>query len=159
MVKSQRKIEFENQLEINDKQKNSLNSIRDQMKELKLEPYLGKNLKNAIEHFEWGDFLASALISSRIIVYGINKIPSKTEDSGDKVIFKGSIDEKIKFLREKDIIGKGQSDKKLNIVKYVKKARDFLVHDIKRFPDASESMALLGDCLDILKILKKLKEV
>ena len=159
MVKSQRKIEFENQLEINDKQKNSLNSIRDQMKELKLEPYLGKNLKNANEHFEWGDFLASALISSRIIVYGINKIPSKTEDSGDKVIFKGSIDEKIKFLREKDIIGKGQSDKKLNIVKYVKKARDFLVHDIKRFPDASESVAILGDCLDILKILKKLKEV
>jgi hypothetical protein len=108
------------------------------------------------QHFEWGDFLASALISSRIIVYGINKTPCKTEESG-KVIFMGSIEDKINFLREKDIIGKDETDSKLNIVKYAKKARDFLVHNVRRFPDASESVALLGDSLDILKILKNLK--
>ena len=98
------------------------------------------------------------IILSRIIVYGIDKIPSRNADSVQKTIYKGSVEDKIEFLRRKGIIGKKERDKKLNIVKYVKKARDFLVHDIKRFPDASESMALLGDCLDILKILKNLNE-
>lgn len=159
MVKTLRNIEFEKQLNVTDIQKNNLNSIREQIKNLDLEKYIEENLIYAIDHFEKGDFLASALISSRIIVYGIDKIPSKNSDSDDKTIFKGSVKDKIEFLRKKDIIGKKEQDKKLNIVKYVKKARDFLVHDIKRFPDASESMALLGDCLDILKILKKLEEV
>ncbi|MFW9876886.1 MAG: hypothetical protein ACFFG0_27650 [Candidatus Thorarchaeota archaeon] len=159
MIKKQRTVEFEKQLTSNGNQKNSLNSIREQMKTLDLKKVIEENLELAIKHFENGDFLASTLISSRIIIYGINKIPSNQDSDGDILIFKGSPEDKVKFLRQKGIINKDERDKKLNIVKYVKKARDYLVHDIKRLPEASESMALLGDCIDILKILKKIEEI
>lgn len=65
-------------------QKNKLSSLRDQVNTLDLDSYFEKNIKLAVEHFEKGDFLACSLISSRIIVYCMTKIPLKQTQSDNK---------------------------------------------------------------------------
>ena len=106
-----------------------------------------RNLKEAINEYEKGDYLASALISSRVIIYALNQTPGKSDE------------EKVKFLREKGIIEKGRKDVHESIIKASRKARNFFSHDIKVFPTPSEALSLLGDAIRILGIVSKvLKE-
>lgn len=37
----------------------------------------------------------------------------------------------------------------------MKKVKDFLVYDVKKLSDASERLILLGECLAVLKKLKR----
>lgn len=140
-------------------QKNKLSSIEDQVNDLELDPYYEKNIKLAIEHFEKGNFLACSLISSRIIVYSMDQIPQLDFENESKKQKKSKDEKRINYLVEKGLIDKKDRSQKTRIFKYVTNARNFLVHDIKVFPDASDSMSLLGDCVDILKILTKIEEI
>lgn len=107
----------------------------------------GRNLEEAIDEYEKGDFLASALISSRVIIYALGQIPGESDE------------EKVKFLREKGIIEKGRKDVHESIIKASRRARNFFSHDIKVFPRPSEAHSLLGDAIGILeKVSKVLKE-
>ncbi len=129
---------------------------------MNLSTLVEKNITEAINNFENGNFLGCSLITSRVITYVINKFP--TEYIPDKKVFikKGSAEKKIEFLIVNNIINKEEKDQKLRTIKYVKRARDFLIHDLNVSPDASDSMTLLGDCIDILKIKKdidSLKEI
>ncbi len=141
---------------LSDNEKDKIDSIRRQINLMNLSTLVEKNIKEAINNFESGNFLACALITSRVITYTINKFP--TEYLPDKKLFikKGSAEKKIEFLTNKNIINKEQKDQKLRTIKYVKRARDFLVHDLNVSPDASDAISLLGDCLDILKIKKEI---
>ena len=106
-----------------------------------------RNLNVAIDEYEKRDFLASALISSRVIIYALAQIPGKSDE------------EKVKFLREKGIIEKDRKDVHESIIKASRKARNFLSHDIKLFPTPSETLSLLGDAIGILeRVSKVLKE-
>jgi predicted translin family RNA/ssDNA-binding protein len=103
----------------------------------------GRNLEEAIDEYEKGDFLASALISSRVIIYAVDQIPGKSDE------------EKVKFLHEKGIIEKGRKDVHESIIKASRRARNFFSHDIKVFPRPSEAHSLLGDAIGILGIVSK----
>jgi len=106
-----------------------------------------RNLSEAIDEYEKGDFLASALITSRVIIYALGQIPGESDE------------EKVKFLREKGIIEKGRKDVHESIIKASRKARNFFSHNIKVFPRPSEAHSLLGDAIRILEIVSKvLKE-
>ena len=106
-----------------------------------------RNLNEAIDEYEKGDFLASALITSRVIIYALGQIPGKSDE------------EKVKFLREKGIIEKERKDVHESIIKANRKARNFFSHDIRVFPTPSEALSLLSDAIGILGIVAKvLKE-
>ena len=102
-----------------------------------------RNLSEAIDEYEKGDFLASALITSRVIIYALGQIPGESDE------------EKVKFLREKGIIEKGRKDVHESIIKASRRARNFFSHDIKVFPTPSEALSLLGDAIGILGIVSK----
>jgi len=106
-----------------------------------------RNLSEAIDEYEKGEYLASALISSRVIIYTLNQIPGQSDE------------EKVKFLREKGIIEKDRKDVHESIIKASRRARNFFSHDIKVFPTPSEALSLLGDAIGILekasKVLRK----
>ncbi len=139
---------------LSDSEKDKIDSIRKQINLMDLSTLVEKNINEAINNFENSNFLACSLITSRVIAYTINKFP--TEYLPDKKVFikKGSAEKKIEFLTDNNIIKKEQKDQQLITIKYIKRARDFLVHDLNVSPDASDAISLLGDCLGILKIKK-----
>ena len=65
------------------------------------------------------------------------------------------ITEKIQFLKDKGIIERDKEDTKENIIKTNKKVRDVLAHRLDVNPDASYTISLLGDCVNIMKIYEK----
>lgn len=102
-----------------------------------------KNLTEAILEQEKGHFLASALITARVINYTLDQTEGKT------------IDEKIKNLRDKGIIKKvekGKTDEEEFIIKANRKARNIFSHDMKIFVNPSESLSMLGDCIRLLRM-------
>ena len=107
-----------------------------------------RNLKEAIEEYEKGDYLASALISGRVIIYALNQIPG------------GKDEERVEVFKEKGIIGKGKEGEAVrkSIIKASRSARNFLTHNIKGFPAPSEALSLLGDAIVILKLVGKVLE-
>ena len=127
-----------------------LTPIREELEELsEVLPDINyeRNLEEAIKEYEKGDYLASALISGRVIIYTLNQIPGQSDE------------EKVKFLREKGIIEKDRKDVHESIIKASRRARNFFSHDIKVFPTPSEALSLLGDAIGILekasKVLRK----
>jgi len=127
-----------------------LSSLREELEKLsEVLPDInyGRNLEEAIDEYEKGDFLASALITSRVIIYALDQIPGKSDE------------EKVNFLHEKGIIEKGRKDVHESIIKASRRARNFFSHDIKVFPRPSEAHSLLGDAIGILeRVSKVLKE-
>ncbi|MEM3666344.1 MAG: hypothetical protein QW222_04595 [Candidatus Bathyarchaeia archaeon] len=106
-----------------------------------------KNLIEAINECEKGHYLASALITARVINYALDQISGQT------------IEDKIKFLQNQNIIKKsekGRTEEEEFIMKASKKARNIFSHDIKIFASPSDSLGMLGDCLRLLKMLKLL---
>ncbi len=136
------------------KQKDQLNLIRKEIKIIELASKYTKNLDFGIKHLENGSFLASALILSRLIVYCIDNIPKDESDVGDEKILP-----RINFLISKGIIDKEHQDEKQRILKYVNTARNYLVHDVSKFPEFSDCATLLGDCVNILKIFKQVEDI
>ncbi len=141
-------------VELTENQKDQLNFIRKEIEELDLDSKYKKNIELAIIHLEKGDYLANALIISRIIVYLFDQIPKDNSENS-----KEKIKPKIKYLISRGIINKKQKDQKERIFKYVNSARNYLVHDLGYFPEFSDCATLLGDCLNILKILKKVENL
>jgi hypothetical protein len=94
-----------------------------------------------IREYEKGHYLASALISSRVIIYSLDKIPGKTDE------------EKVKRLRSKGKIEKNRKDLEQQFLKASKKARNFFSHDIKVFASPEEALSLLSDSIRIVKLV------
>ncbi|GEM_PF-2402780 len=107
-----------------------------------------KNLSEAINEQEKGHFLASALITSRVINHVFDQIKGE------------NIEAKVKFLQDQNIIPKDKKgeDDKAFVLKASKKARNVFSHDIKVFANPSDSIGLLGDCVKLLGILAQLKK-
>jgi len=120
-----------------------LGSLRQELEQIE-ETNFERNLSVAIDEYERGDWLASALISSRVVAYCLSKIPGKDDE------------EKVKFLVEKGIVGKDRKDEKKLIMKSSRFARNFLSHDIGNFPSPEEALSLLSESVRIAKLLAKL---
>ncbi len=125
-----------------------LNHIRKETDEVcrNLDIHFRKNLELATKHYERGDFLGSALITSRIIAYVLAQFEGKT------------IEAKISFLEKNDLLEKNREDVKQSMIKADKNARDILAHRIDTYADPSDASSLLGDCLKVLRIYVKFLE-
>jgi hypothetical protein len=109
------------------------------------EVYL-ENASQAIDEYEKGDHLASVLIASRVIICGLDTIPGANDD------------ERIRNVQEKGIIDRKREDIQRSIVKASRKARNFFSHDVRVSPSPSDALSLLGDMVQILKLLVKFGE-
>lgn len=103
-----------------------------------------RNLDEAIKEYENGHYLASALISSRVIVYLLDRVSGET------------IKEKIQTLKRDGLLEGKRRDVKESIIKSLKLARNFTSHDIQIFPSPTESLSLLSDSITLLKMLSKI---
>ncbi|MBN1761496.1 MAG: hypothetical protein JW878_00245 [Methanomicrobia archaeon] len=123
-----------------------LSALREELEKLsKVLPDINyeRNLSEAIDEYVKGDYLASALISGRVIIYALNQIPRKSDE------------EKVKFLLEKKIVEENRKDIHEAIIKASRKARNFFSHDIKVIPTPSEAHSLLGESIGILDVVSK----
>ena len=71
-----------------------------------------KSLRISVNEAEQGRFLAASLIAARAILYALEQIPG------------ASIDDKVKNLREKDIIDKKRSEDMKLVIEADKAARN-----------------------------------
>lgn len=98
-----------------------------------------KNLTEAVDEFESGHFLASALIASRVVAYTLSKIKGKNDD------------EKIRSLIDCGAIPKDRKDIHTSLIKTSRRARNYLSHSIYIFPEPSDSLSSLGDSIGLLR--------
>jgi len=126
-----------------------LESLRKELLSLQLldEAY-ERNIEEAIKECEEGHFLASAMISSRIIQCILDKIKGK------------NIEEKNKFLKEIGIIEKDNKGEITTefIQKAAKKSRNYFTHNINAFASCSDAIELLGICIKLLKVMSLINE-
>jgi hypothetical protein len=122
-----------------------LNELRKELEEVAatLDANFEKNMIEAISEHEKGHFLASALITARVINCIFDQINGQ------------SLENKIHFLKERNILkgDKGKTEEEEFIMKANKKARNIFSHDIKVFANPSESISLLGDCIRLLRLV------
>jgi hypothetical protein len=124
-----------------------LDQLRREIEDVTIDINYMRNLGEAIKEYENGHFLASTLITSRVIVYTLDQIEGGTDE------------EKIKFLQGKNVIPNDRKDVKEFIIKAGKKARNFFSHDMRIFAEPSDALGLLGDSVKLLGILSKLQSI
>jgi hypothetical protein len=120
-----------------------INSLRNELEKIspKINVNFEKNIEESLKEYEKGHYLASALISSRVIICSLNKIPGDTDE------------EKAKYLRREKKIGKGRKDTAQQFLKASRIARNVGSHDIKIFPTPAEALSLLSDSISIVEFL------
>ena len=119
-----------------------LESLRREIAWLESErPDLHRHIIEAIELHANGYYIGSTLISAKIICYVIEKIPGKNDE------------EKADFLVEKGLI---DSDLRPWFIRGVKRARNFFTHKIYAIPEVHESLELLSNAIEAIKILVKI---
>jgi hypothetical protein len=123
-----------------------LSSLRKELEDLSTDlptVYFERNIEEAIKECEQGHFLASALISGRVIIYTLEQIPGKT------------LQDKVKALQEKGVIDKERKVVWEAVVKADKLARNFFSHDINVTPSPSDALSLLSGAVNILKLYRR----
>jgi len=123
----------------------SLREGLEKLVDIGLDVVVERNLKEAIEEVEHGHNLASAMISSRIIRYIIDKIPG------------GRDEEKIENLVQKGLIPRDRKDEQKQLLTALRLSRNFLSHRIDISPEVEDTLMLLGGAFKLSKILTKLK--
>jgi hypothetical protein len=123
-----------------------LTSLRNEVDGLNVNIEYGKNINQAIAEYELGHHLASALISSRVIIYCLDHISGKNDE------------DKIKHLVDTGKITGKRTDLKKLLVKASKEARNFYSHDIKVFASNAEALSLLGDSVKIVHLISTLEK-
>jgi len=103
-----------------------------------------KNLRGAMEEYESAHYLASSLISGRVVLFCLQEMGKDTKEI-------------VTNLKEKGILKERGVETEEFIIKANRKARAYFTHDINVFPDPSDSISLLGDAVKILKIAIKAK--
>jgi len=125
-----------------------LESYRKELEKLEeegLDINVVKTLRAALSEAECGHWLASAIISSRVIDYVRDQIKGK-EDK-----------DKIKFLVDNNIIPKKDKELQELLLRALNLHRNALVHRVSFFPELDNTLIMLGGALAFAKILLKLK--
>jgi regulator of replication initiation timing len=125
-----------------------LSSLREEVDNLRgsINEILYNNLIMNFEEFEANHFLASTLISGRIISHELDKIP-------------GNVNEKIQNLKSKSVINKDDDVTEGFIIKANKRSRDLESHDISFMPNPSDAIGIIGDIIKIVKIVNKFENL
>jgi len=120
-----------------------LNSLKKKLEELEekgLDLNVAKNLREAIDEAEQKHYLASAMISSRVICYLVDKIKGKNDE------------EKVNYLIERGMIPKDRKDVEKQMITSMRLSRNFLSHDINIFPDLGDVLILLGGAFNLINL-------
>jgi hypothetical protein len=102
------------------------------------------NLRTAIKEYEQGHFLASALVASRVIRYVYEKIPSEGTS-------KDQSQQKLQTLIKIGMIEKDREDEQRFFLRAAVRARDYLSHNVKIFPQVEEALFLIGAAVTFCK--------
>jgi hypothetical protein len=108
------------------------------------EIFLADNIRMAIQEYEQGHFLASALIASRVIVYVFENIPSEEAQ-------KDRFQQKLQTLIKKGVIDKDRKDEQELFLKAAVHARHYLSHNIKIFPQVEQALSLISSAVTFCK--------
>jgi hypothetical protein len=104
------------------------------------------NLRTAIKEYEQGHFLASALVASRVIRYVYEKIPSEGTS-------KDQSQQKLQTLVKMGMIEKDREDEQRFFLRAAVRARDYLSHNVKIFPQVEDALFLIGAAVTFCKYL------
>ncbi len=111
----------------------------------------------AFDEHESTHWLASSLISVRVIVTSLDKyIPIPEDIVKEK---KDKDEYRANFLMKQGIIKKEELETKKFLIGIPKEARNLLSHRVDTFPECSDSSSFLSNAIKILKILTKLDKV
>ncbi len=124
--------------------KNKLDSLKEELQTITANisnTDFERNLEISIEECEKGDYLASWLISGRVIRYIFEKIPGK------------DINEKLKFLEDNNIVPKDKKEIVNLILRIDKETRNIGSHNISSFPQPKEAISLITDSLKLLELI------
>jgi len=125
---------------------NKLEDLKEKIDKLEIsDPDIIRNLNEAIKEIEHGHYLASGLISARIIDFIINQFEGK------------SIDEKVENIVKMKLIDRNRKDEIKNLKYAAKLARNYVSHNIRRYPDISDAIVLLGNSITLVKIYEEYK--
>jgi hypothetical protein len=116
------------------------------------EIFLADNIRMAIQEYEQGHFLASALIASRIIVYVYENIPSEEAQ-------KDRFEQKLQTLIKKGVIDKDRKDEQKLFLRAAVHARNYLSHNIKIFPHVEEALSLISSAITFCKYFITLRKI
>jgi hypothetical protein len=99
------------------------------------------NVYDALNAYEKGEYLASALISSRVILYALDHIHGEFAE------------EKVQFLRDEGLIEQDEKNVPELLIRASRMARNFFSYDITTFPSSSDALSVLDDAMGILKLI------
>ncbi len=105
-----------------------------------------KNLNEAIKEMEHSHYLASGLISARVIMGILQQIPPEGKDIENKDR------KKVDTLIEAGVIRKDDRDIHERILRAARLARNFFSHRIDRYPAPEDASSLLSDAIRLAKI-------
>ena len=108
-----------------------------------LDPLYEENLNEALDELESGHFLASALITSRVVDYTLTQLKIQEDKQEIKSLIKNITEEKS------NTILKQQTETISRL------SRNLYNHRINRFAKSSQAFSLLSDCLFLLDIYEK----
>ena len=132
---------------------NKLKDFRERLEAIEdIDPNIYKNLDKAILEMEHGHYLASALISARVVVWILQQIPPEEKDLEDKTR------KKIETLINMGIIDKSSKDEIKKLIQAAGFARNFVSRRISVFPEPEDAMVLLGNAVKLAKIYTEFKK-
>jgi uncharacterized protein YutE (UPF0331/DUF86 family) len=116
--------------------------------------FLVVNIGKAIQEYEQGHFLASALISSRVITYVFEQIPTYEGEQRSSDLAKL----KVETLVRRGIIDEDRKDEQESFLRASKQARNLLSHKAYIFPEIEEALALIASAITFCKYFIRLTE-
>jgi hypothetical protein len=114
-----------------------------------LDIHFERNLQKAIIELEKGEFLGSALITSRVIVYMLSQMKSFNNLNGE------NIEQKLNYLIKVGALEGDPDNIRMQIIKTDKIARNIFSHRIDIDAEASDTLSLLSGCIFLMKIYGK----
>jgi len=135
-----------------------LNQLRTEVEKIEIylpddKQFLTKNITEAIEEYEQGHLLASALIAARVIMYVYEQIPIEDDSRQTN---SDTNEQKVMTLIKKGIINKESRDEKESFIKASKMARNTLSHRADAFPLIDEALSLVASAVTFCRYYKDL---
>jgi hypothetical protein len=115
----------------------------------KLDTHFERNILKAISDLEKGEFLGSALITSRIIMNMLSQMKSMNNLQGE------NIEQKLNYLIKINALDGDPDNIRMQVIKTDKNARNIFAHRIDTDAEASDALSLLSGCIFLMKIYSK----
>lgn len=132
-------IQLEESVETDDGNQDNYEGLRDEISKVQQElPLYASDLELSINELECSHYLASVMISGRVIDYTLDQVKSSQRLGGPEEV--------IKHLEEEGIIDSPES----KITASIKSYRNIHTHEIGKTPDSSEALIILAGCVKLL---------